>query len=270
MRYRSTLAILTGVAVCAALAWAWSTPAAATEDATVACDGVTGWYVNPDETDRKPKPTEAGFEFDGTDLIHHGTDLALADLEPGTYVATPDPDQPSFFSVEVHGVSGAYGTLRWDDGAGKWSITIGAGTAPDGTAATAGQHTDVSPEALLAGKVTKWGAFDPDTDKVISFGVGYTQNPPGTVTTTVSSVTFNGTTHNLKCQPEQTEPSPTPTAVPTTPAATSRPPELALTGNEPTKPLALGGVLLLAGISAIAGLAWWQRRRDRRTEFRAD
>ena len=34
---------------------------------------------------------------------------------------------------------------------------------------------------------------------VVRFGVGFTQTPPGTVTTVVSSVTFQGTTYPLTC-----------------------------------------------------------------------
>lgn len=194
-----------------------------------------GWYVNPDEIDRKPTPVDGGLEFSGADLIHHAADLPLEDLKPGSFVASVAPDQPSFFSVEVrNGPDGAYGTLRWDLTTEKWVIVIGPGTGP-ALAVTDGTFTDENPVALLTGKVTKWGAFDPATARVVSFGVGYTKNPPGTVTTVVTSVTFDETPYPLGCQTQPTEtataspsttttvsPSPLPTP-PSTPPATVPP-----------------------------------------------
>lgn len=215
------------------------------------------WYVNPDEADRLPTQTETGLEFDGADLVHRAIEKPLAELTPGTYVATPDPDQPSFFSVEVRNSAGAYGTLRWNltgPDANKWTIVIGAGTGPDG-AATDGTFTDANPVTLLTGKITKWGAFDAAPVKVISFGVGYTKNPPGTVKTIVTSVTFGGATYGLACQPEE-EPSPDPTGTPTpspSPSAseTTAPPvaagpSLPVTGSGFPWGLVIAGAVVLA------------------------
>lgn len=167
----------------------------------------SGWYVNPDESSRQPEQLSDGMQFGPADLIHRTVlNLPVASLVPGTYAASPAPDQPSFFSVEVRNPSGAYGTLRWNPTTSKWSITIGAGTGPGG-AATAGTFEDASPVALLAGKVTKWGAFAPGTDVVVSFGVGYTQSPPGTVTTKVTSVTLQGAAYPTFCLPVQSSSS---------------------------------------------------------------
>lgn len=282
-----------GILLAAPLAYAEQAP-----DLTVsAC--LPGWYVNPDETDRKPASTEAGLEFAGDDLVHHAADLPLADLTPGTFVASVAPDQPSFFSVEVRNTGGAYGTLRWDTTTEKWVIVIGA--SADGTA-TAGTFTDADPTVLLTGKITKWGAFDPATAKVVSFGVGYTKSPPGTVPTVVTAVTFAGSTYSLACvvtpstssvvaSPSQTvSPSPSPSATPpsTSPAASpsgsSLPPSEPATA-EPTSSAPVGGIipepggkLPLTGVAvplmgggglallAIgAGLLWYSRRR--RAEF---
>ena len=177
---------------------------------TVCGDGAS-WYVNGDEDgsdpnqgDRRPFATNDGLVFSPADLIHHATNLPASSLQPGSFVAAPAPDQPSFFSVEVANPSGAYGTLRWNGA--QWSITIGSGGG-----ATAGTFSNADPVALLAGRVTKWGAFEPTTDRVFSFGVGYTNSPPGTVTSLVSSISFMGTTYGLSCP---VAPSPSPVAVP--------------------------------------------------------
>lgn len=147
------------------------------------CPNLAGRSVNPDETPREPEPTVAGLKFEPADLIHHGiTGVTTDTLTPGTYVASPAPDQPSFFSVEVYGgTAGSYGTLRWNPSNNKWSMVANGGTFYEDANATA--------VVTAAGK----------SKTVVSFGVGYTLNPPGTVTTTVSSVTFNGTTYSLTC-----------------------------------------------------------------------
>jgi hypothetical protein len=254
----------------AGTALALGQPASATPEGAVPIEAecAAGWYVNPDEANRAPEPTEDGFLFAASDLMHRQVDLPLADLEPGSYEASPAPDQPSFFSVEVRSASGAYGTLRWNPATAKWSITIGAGGA-----ATAGQFEDASPVALLAGKVTKWGPFDPETNRVISFGVGYTLNPPGMVDTLVTEVSFGGTDYSLACEPEETA-SPSPTAAPTK-APTTRPASAAPTGTPATLPvtgsggglnplailLPMGAALVLGGV----GFVLMRRRRDNPT-----
>lgn len=181
--------------------------AAAGQIGVTVCGSSTTWYVNSDEGDRTPLPTSDGLVFSSNKLIHHVTLVPLANLKPGTFVANPAPDQPSFFSVEAISSLGAYGTLRWDGS--KWSITIGAGTGSESPAVTPGQFSDTDPVALLAGKVTKWGPFDPDTNRVVSFGVGYTNAPPGTVATLVSSITFMTNVYSLSCA-SGTSPSPVP------------------------------------------------------------
>jgi hypothetical protein len=238
-----------------------------------ACPNLSGWDVNSDETDRKPTPAVGGLVFSGTDLIHHETDLALADLKPGSFDADPAPDQPSFFSVEITDKDGAYGTLRWNPAEGEhgeWDLVTNLGQF---------HHAD---PADFIGTATKWGEITEDT-RVFTFGVGYTQNPPGTVDTTVSSVTFAGKTYDLTCQPATiapTTPTTPATTAPTTPPITTSSSSgagavpgssdgtggtgaLAVTGA-PTVPITVGAVvLLLLG----GGLYWITRRR--RTTFQA-
>lgn len=164
------------------------------------CPNLAGFYVNPDETDRQPTATVAGLEFKGNDLIHHAAATTLEDLNHGTFSASPAPDQPSFFSVEVSG-DGKYGTIRWNSVEGYWEAT-----------SQGEQHHDVSPVALAE-------AFPVHlSHKVVSFGVGYTATPPGTVTTVVSSVTFSGKTYSLTCVPPVQTTSPAPHSSSTSPA----------------------------------------------------
>lgn len=211
----------------AVVAAAFATPAFATTHTTPlpsCANPSNAWFVNtPDESDRAPARKPGGFEFSGNDLIHHATSVALKDLKPGAYWATPAPDQPSFFSVEVRdATTGGYGTLRWDKGAGKWNITLGTGTAPGGTPATAGTFQDSNPVTLLTGKVSKFGAFTNAT-KAVTFGVGYTNSPPGTVTTLVSAVKFQGKIYKLGCMPRVVVPPTKPTVHPTKPTPNTNP-----------------------------------------------
>lgn len=147
-----------------------------------------GWYVNPDELTRKPTPTPSGLKFEGNDLIHHAVTGSIDGMQPGTYVAAPAPDQPSFFSVEViNGDGTGYATLRWNltgPSAGKWTMVVGGQ-----------QYENTDPAALVEMPAVK------KSHQLLSFGVGYTNSPPGTVATTVSSVTFKGVTYDLKCAP---------------------------------------------------------------------
>lgn len=230
-------------------------PAMATpEPAQTLGDCNVGWYVNLDEVDRKPTPGPAGLKFEGNDLIHYAKTLPVADLKPGVYSADPTPDQASFFSVEVRSGSNAYGTLRWNPTTSKWSITIGPGGA-----ATDGTFENADPVALLAGKVTKWGAFDPETNQVVSFGVGYTNSPPGKVATVVTEVVFAGKTYDMKCKGPES-PSPSPDASSSSPAAAATSvaqPTLPVTGFNAGAVAVIGSALLGLGI----GLVLIARRR---------
>jgi hypothetical protein len=181
------------------------------------------WYQNPDETTRKPVQKPSGLEFSDTDLVHHKVyGLTVEHLHPGAYVAYPAPGQPSFFSVEVSGSDGKYGTLRWNRAAGYWEAT-----------SQGQQHHDTNPAALA-------DAFPLHlSHTVVSFGVGFTANPPGTVTTLVRWVKFNRHLYWLGCKPVTHRPphhpkppythSPTPTPTPTqtvpvTPPGSDAPP----------------------------------------------
>ena len=213
------------------------------------CEETSGWYVNGDETSRKPEVTATGFKFSGNDLMHRQVDLPLAQLLPGTYEATPAPDQPSFFSVEVRNSAGAYGTLRWQPGENKWLIVIGAGNG-----ATDGTFYGADPVALLEGKITKWGAFDAAPIKVISYGVGYTNSPSGEVTTVVKSVTFQGTKRSLVCQPPAPSASAS-SASPSPSSSTSRAPvagpTLPVTGSKPYFIAAAGAITVFLGVALV-------------------
>lgn len=251
--------------------------------------GVVGWYVNPDEANRAPARTASGFVFEDTDLIHHAAPegLSTKDLTNGGFLATPLPDQDSFFSVEVAGSDGKYGTLRWNAKTKMWEVT------------TAGLfYTNADPTALADMPPVKL------SHTVVSFGVGYTANPPGTVTTTVKSVSFLGKAYTFTCLPP-TSPSPSPsasspsssptastsptssgsasgTASPTStgsPSSTSSPTTSPFTGTPTTGPVplpsdagtdgslpttgaSLGGLLAFGlGVLLAGGLiTWWFRR----------
>lgn len=180
--------------------------AAGTIKFVTVCGNGFAWYVNPDEWtadtkddnqgDRRPFPTSDGLVFGPTDLIHHQTNFFIdADLDPGTFVADPAPDLPDFFSIEVWNDAAPikYGTLRWNSSLNKWSVTTGGST-----------FTGTDPEALLK---------DHDlSTHAKSFGVGYTNSPPGTVTSLVSSINFRGIRYELNC-PVPPSPSPSPVIV---------------------------------------------------------
>jgi hypothetical protein len=194
-----------------------ATPAQATESNTdVKCPGVSGWYVNGDETDRKPTTTTEGMKFEPADLVHHAASVPMVNVKPGSFaLATGSnaPDQPSFFSVEVRDAgTGAYGTLRWDGAA--WTLVTNTAS-----------YSKADPMGYV-GVETKWGKLTAQA-KVISFGVGYTKTPAGSKTVTVKSVTFAGQTYKLNCtppgKPVTTPPTPSPsvTTPTTTPGATS-------------------------------------------------
>jgi LPXTG-motif cell wall-anchored protein len=101
---------------------------------------------------------------------------------------------------------------------------------------------------------------------LLSFGVGYTNSPPGTVDTVVSSVMFRDVKYDLTCKPKPSA-SPSKSALPSNSSA----PAVVPAGNQATLPITgskvpaivgAGVLLILAG----ALLAYAVRRR--RTEFR--
>lgn len=171
--------------------------------------GVEGWFVNPDEADRTPERTVEGFVFENTDLVHQAAPAGLTtkDLKNGDFHATPLPDQESFFSVEVAGPDGKYGTLRWNTKTKMWNLVAGGQFY---------EHAD--PDVLVD--------LPPDkrSHTVITFGVGYTKSPPGTIKTTVTSVAFMGKAYKLSCLKPTTSPTPSTSVSPTvstSPTATS-------------------------------------------------
>lgn len=174
---------------------------------------VQGWFVNPDEADREPERVLAGFTFEATDLIHHAAPAGLttADLESGDYTASPAPDQASFFSVEVAGGDGGYATLRYNRLSHQWEMV------------TAGQlYAHVDPDVLVDMPPVK------RSHTVVRFGVGYTKNPPGSVKTTVSSVSFQGKVYYFSC-PKAVDPSPSTSVTPSTSPSTSVSPSTSAT-----------------------------------------
>jgi len=169
--------------------------------------GLTGWFVNPDEADRAPDRTYAGLVFEPADLIHHEAPAGLttATLNSGDYTASPAPDQPSFFSVEVSGTDGGYATLRYNRLTHLWNMVTGGQFY---------EHAD--PDELVDMPPVK------RSHTVVRFGVGYTKNPPGTVKTTVTAVSFQGKAYTFSCTPPTQSPSATPSATATgTPSASS-------------------------------------------------
>jgi LPXTG-motif cell wall-anchored protein len=236
-----------GAASCAPAAATPSTPPGPSFET---CANLKGWYVNPDEASRRPIPTEAGLKFVGNDLVHHGATGNIEGLSPGSFVASPAPDQPSFFSVEVINADGTgYATLRWNTVTSKWNMTTG------------GQfYENASASALVDMPAVK------KSHNLLSFGVGYTNSPPGTVDTVVSSVMFRDVKYDLTCKPKPSA-SPSKSALPSNSSA----PAVVPAGNQATLPITgskvpaivgAGVLLILAG----ALLAYAVRRR--RTEFR--
>jgi hypothetical protein len=183
-------AVAAGVAAVAALVGLGVSTASATATTSSPVGSChTDWYVNPDEGgadakqgDRRPIQVPAGLEFKGNDLIHHATSLPIANLKPGSFLATPAPSLGSFFSVEVWNDGGSgYATLRWDAALSKWNI---GGTS----------FYDADPAKLVA-----------DHNKgttVRTFGVGYVNSPNNGAKTVVTSVTFAGKVYVLGCLPK--------------------------------------------------------------------
>lgn len=250
---------------------------AATGTVPVVSTCLDGWYVNPDEGgadqgqgDRRPTQEDEGLAFEGNQLVHHAAPagLSVAELEPGTFEADPEPSLASFFSVEVWDTleggaikPGTYATLRWNTSTSKWDMVTG-GQA----------YSDADPAVLVT---------LPEQDKgatVRTFGVGYVNTPNDGTRTVVSSVTFEGTTYDLSCElepsPSPTTPSPEPSASATTPApaTTTAPPvaggpNLPVTG--PNIQQVVTGAILLIIAGAVAWLVAPSLRRRKRTTFEA-
>ncbi|WP_213004722.1 LPXTG cell wall anchor domain-containing protein [Paractinoplanes toevensis] len=197
----AAVAALFGAALAAPVAAYATTPPPRHE---VPCDMPAGWYVNPDEQDRLPQPIGSGVQFLGNDLMHHATSLDVADLTPGTFVANSVPDQPSFFSVEVMGADGKYGTLRWNTTTSKWNVVTQGGF-----------YENASPAALVDMPPIHL------SHHVVSFGVGFTANPPSAGGTLVTSVTFRDVTYSLLCGGGTSSPSASASASTSTSASAS-------------------------------------------------
>lgn len=204
----------------------------ATQAAPV-CGLPTGWYANADEQTRLPTPTAGGLQFSGNDLIHHAATGTIEAMTPGTFSAHPAPDQPSFFSVEVINADlTGYATLRWNATTSKWDMVTG------------GQiYSNASPAALVDMPTAH------KSHRVISFGVGYTANPPGTVTTTVRSVRFGGHTYDLRCKPVIVTHSPKPH-----PSHTSASPSASASASHSASPSASASTSASASSSPVAAV----------------
>src|SRR5262245_61831571 len=252
------LAALAGVTVALSAAVLAPGVAGAAEPSFATCANLSGWYANADEQDRMPTATTAGLRFEGNDLIHHATTVAVEALAHGTFHATVTPDQPSFFSVEVWDgtatapAAGTYATLRWDVTTSKWVMVTGGQV-----------YTNADPAALVDMPAIHKG------HTVRSFGVGYTANPPGTVTTVGDSVTFAGHTCPRPRQAGRSggasgsASASAPASRSTSASPSSAAPTLPLTGSSPWPYVATAGGLLAAG----AVLVLVARRR--RTRFEA-
>lgn len=278
--------IITVAAITAAVALALlrvSTAGATVAEPTFqTCANLAAWYANSDELDRMPTATVGGLRFEGNDLIHHATTGTVETLTHGAFTASPAPDQPSFFSVEVweDASPSGYATLRWNSTTSKWDMVTGGEI-----------YSATTPAALVDMPAVH------KSHTVRSFGVGYTNSPPGTVAAVVSSVTFGGTAYNLTCapaaSPSSSSPSPshssasptasashTASASPSASASRSasvsaspsrsavvigspirtEPPALALTGSNSAAAFTIGGALILLGVVGIA-LSRYRRRR---------
>lgn len=251
-----------------------ATPAMATGTETEApqCQPLSGWYVNPDETEDSPEQVPLGLLFEGKDLIHHATSpLALADVHGGSFKAVGD-DGKVVFKMET---ANPYSTIIQNVDGKFWSSRL-AVNAPGG------QNSPVDSVTEMIGSDTKTGnpKYTNDTH-VVTFGVGYWVEEGST---TVTSITFHGTTYKLACVPPTATPTPSATvsATPTpTKSATATPTPSRTTGapaaTVSTTPVAgnVGGLpvtgsraslLFLGGAAAVligaAGILVARRRRD--------
>ncbi len=241
-------AALFGLALGSAASATPSTAPSAPALSFKACPNLDGkWYVNPDEEGRRPIVTAAGLKFEGNDLVHHGATGPVEGLNPGSFAASPAPDQPSFFSVEVRNGDGSgYATLRWNTTTSKWNMVV------------AGTFYENANAADLVKMTTP-----PRSSSLLSFGVGYTNSPPGTVDTTVSSVTFKGVKYDLTCKPAPSQSASGSASAQTSASRSVAPVPVAQEGLPVTGapvPLILGSAaaLLVVGVGAV-----WLSRRGR-------
>lgn len=241
----------------------------------VACEGVTGWRVNGDETHLKPKLTKDGALFDGPSLLKRDiTPVKLGSLSGNTKYDHVGPVVGSLPLIKFE-TSSPYSTVNQiveGPNAGKvWSSKIAAGDP-------GGQSNPVASAADLVGKFT----YTADTT-VVTAGLGYANDPGNKAL--VQRYRYNGTWFNLKCKKPEATPTATPTAQPTvnpTPTATAPPrdedgspsptpgaaaPELPKTGPLVAKIAAFGGGGVLLGLIVVGCVMAYQRRR--RTTFTA-
>ncbi|MET0414433.1 MAG: hypothetical protein ABW022_00225 [Actinoplanes sp.] len=226
-----TLALLSPAMIAPALA----TPT--TPEAT--CTG-DEWYVNPDETQFAPTRTVAGFVFEGKDLIHHKTSpIDLSDIKVHTGTFEASTAGKVVFKMET---SAPYSTIVQNADGKFWSTAMTYDQV-------GGQGSPVVNVSDLVGKPTKPGKPNLTADtKVVTFGVGYWDEAGAT---TVSSITFHGTKHDLTCKPKPTvTPTPTKTATPSPTVSPSASASVSpIVTNDPPPPGAAGPSLPVTGPS---------------------
>lgn len=271
-----TAAALAAAALALGAGVALAAPASATEDNAVGCPGVTGWFVNPDETgsetkpDLRPEMTEAGAVMDGPGLIKRTLPpTSLADLKKATIETTALTGSLPLVKYEasVPGVAGTYSTINLRPDGKVWSSKIASGPG-----------SQDSPVDTFADLIGKSAHYTVDT-RAFTVGAGYAYDTGNKVT--IVSLTYDGTKHSLKCVPvTPSSPAATPTGgvVNPTPTATapasptvtpsgSAVPTLPKTGPKAGDIALFGGIGLLVGLIAVGGVVAYQRRR--RTTFTA-
>lgn len=249
----------------------------------------SGWYSNPDEGSLLPAQVETGLLFDGPSLVHRAlaapVPLAEAPLN-GAFTADVQVGAAPLFKMET---AEPYSTINKTAAGTYWSSKIATGPGSQGApVATIGDLVGLGPYL--------------ETTTVVTFGVGYANDAGNRAV--VKTVTFGGSTWDLKCLPApsssssapSTSATPTPTRTPpSSPPATTPPPSatvppatvtpsasssLALAPPDPGTP-GPGGRLPLTGLAGWtvagsgvallalgAGMLLFLRRR--RVEFTAE
>jgi hypothetical protein len=175
---------------------------------------------------------------------------------------------PSFFSVEVgDSVTNGYATLRWNVSTNVWDAVI------------KGQLVSHADPADFLGAETKWGTLTPEHTRVFTFGIGYTENPPGAVTTVISDVIFGGKHYPLTCKPQPSSSAPSSPSTSATPSHSASNPQHASTTPNPSYSTPGGALAItgpstwLLGAAAVGVLAFGGvlllASRRRRTKWRA-